>query len=182
MDTIPTIKTGSDKTMNEWRETTNKRGRIRTDIFSLDDCNGLNGDEIFFNECNDVSMMSSFYMAKWKQKNRNSQTIMNNRTVLTLVKIGGRVYPFFIKITEDFSPLILGNDFFQANNWTVDENRNIDTPYGKLLTVGGDQIDNDLAESVYAANEISASKGTKEDKIRKLHKYFGHTGGRVYGE
>ncbi len=64
MDTIPTIKTGSDKTMNEWRETTNKRGRIRTDIFSLDDCNGLNGDEIFFNECNDVSMMSSFYMAK----------------------------------------------------------------------------------------------------------------------
>jgi len=59
----------------------------------------------------------------------------------------------------------------------VDEDRNIDTPYGKLLTVEGNQIDNELAESIYTANEITASKGTKEDKIRKLHKYFGHTRG-----
>jgi len=154
--------------MEEYRESAHKRGRIRTGSFSMDDCNGLDGDEIFFDENRDVSLMSSFYLARWKQKNKNSQLIMNNGIAHTSVKIGGRTYSAFFLITGDFSPLILGKDFFQANKWSVNKENNIETPYCKIQTVEEEQIDTELTERVFTTNEVTASKGSNEDKIRKL--------------
>jgi len=79
-------------------------------------------------------------------------------------------------VTEDFAPLTLGQDFFDAHNWKPGENNTIDTPHGPINIIES-EIDTDLAEKVFTAEEVMKKKGSRTEKIKKLHKYFGHTPG-----
>ena len=72
--------------------------------------------------------------------------------------------------------MTLGYDFFHANKWVINQEDEIETPYGKIITADK-VIDAELADRVFTAEEVISSKGAKEAKIRKLHKYFGHTPG-----
>jgi len=95
-------------------------------------------------------------------------------SVHTCVKIGGRMYPVFFKITDDFSPMTLGREFFLTHSWVIVEDC-IETPYG-ILKINQDSniLDTDLAEKVFTTDEVKKKGGSKEEQIRKLHKYFGH--------
>jgi len=158
--------------MEDWREATRKRGNEK-EVF---DYRKLTGNEIFFNTCAEVSYMSSYFMSRWQQKNEEKQMLINNGVALTSVKIGGRLYPVHFLITADFSPMTLGQDFFRENHWELGEEDDIQTPHGKIK-IEGQTIDTDLAEKVYTAEGVLGKKGSREEKIRKLHKYFGHTSG-----
>ena len=137
----------------------------------------MDGSEIYFNTNVEKSCMSSYFLSKWQQKNKNNEILFNNGVALLPVKIGGRLYSTYIVLTADFSPLTLGRDFFQAYRWEPGEEEDeFQTPYGKIIT-NGRRIDTDLADKVFTAEEVIEKKGSKEDKIRKLHKYFGHTSG-----
>jgi transposase InsO family protein len=158
--------------MEDWREATRKRGNESLVL----NYEKLTGKEIFFNTCSEVSYMSSYFMSRWQQSNDEKQVLINNGVALTTVKIGGRLYPVHFLLTADFSPMTLGQDFFQENHWKIGEEDDIETPHGKIKTEG-QAIDTELAEKVYTAEGVIGKKGSKEEKIRKLHKYFGHTSG-----
>ena len=137
----------------------------------------MNGDEIFFDPEITNSCMSSYFLSKWQQKNEQSEIFISGEVVVAPIKMKGRIYPVALILTPDFSPLTLGQDFFAANNWQITEDHTITTPYGKIQTVEN-RIDTELTENVFAAEEImEKKKGTRQEKIRKLHKYFGHTSG-----
>jgi len=161
--------------MDEWRESSRKRGNNNEFLYT--NSGNLDGSEIYFNSNIERSYMSSYFLSRWQQKNKNSCILFNNGVALLPIKIGGRLYSTYIAMTTDFSPLTLGRDFFQAYRWEPGEEEDeIQTPYGKIRT-SGRMIDTDLAEKVFTAEEVTEKKGSREDKIRKLHKYFGHTSG-----
>jgi len=92
-----------------------------------------------------------------------------------LIKIGGRLYPVFFKIIDDFSPMTLGREFFIVHSWVLHE-KYIDTPYGKLYTNQDSlSLDTDLADKIFTVESEKKQKGwTRENQIKKLHRYFGH--------
>ena len=40
--------------------------------------------------------------------------MINNGIVITSLEIAGKVYPIYIRLVNDFSPLVLGQDFFHT--------------------------------------------------------------------
>ena len=59
--------------------------------------------------------MSLYFLSRWQKENKMDVVLLNNGTVMTTVKIAGRLYPTFFMMTADFSPMTLGRDFFQSN-------------------------------------------------------------------
>jgi len=162
-----------------WQDSA-KYGKQKKEDFSYKNYRDLSGAEVFCNAHTEVSYMSSYFLSKWQQVNKTSEILMNGREGVVPVKIGGRIYPVYIHMTEDLSPLTLGSDFFSHNNWKWKTEDKIQTPYETLHTEGtifGKLIDSDLADKVFTTEEVTQKKGTREEKIRKLHKYFGHASG-----
>jgi len=163
----------------DWKDSA-QYGKQKKENFSYKNYRDLSGMEVFCNAHTEVSYMSSYFLSKWQQANINSEILMNGREVVVPVRIGGRIYPVYLHMTEDFSPLTLGTNFFSHNNWQWNNEDKIKTPYQTLhteTTIFGKLIDSDLADKVFSTEEVTQKKGTKEDKIRKLHKYFGHASG-----
>jgi len=158
--------------MDEWKTPDWRQGNNN----SFSSNKSLKGTEIFFDTNSPVSYMSSYFLSRWQQQNEFSEILCNNKTILTSLKIRGRTYPVYFFMTDDFSPLTLGQDFFLANNWKIGENNTIDTPYGSINIIEN-ELDTDLAEKVFVAEEEMKKKGSRTEKIKKLHKYFGHTSG-----
>ncbi len=159
-----------------WNETYIRRGTVHSNIGScpFKKCDDLVGNEIFIDTNSQISYISSYFLSKWHALNKNTEIVFNNGSALTCIKLGGRLYPTFFKITDDFSPLTLGSEFFMVHSWIVKED-SIETPYGTLSwNMETQTIDVDLADKVFTAEEISNKGGSREDQIRKLHKYFGH--------
>ena len=142
-------------------ETWRDRERFNnTEKFSYKD---LTGREIFCDPSREVSCMSSYFLSRWQQVNETSEVLLSNKTALTSVKLGGRTYPAFFQLSEDFAPLTLGKDFFSANKWEMGEDNCIDTPYGKIVTSEtplGKLIDTDLAEKVFTAEKVQKRRVT----------------------
>jgi len=161
---------------SSWNETYIRRGTVHSNIgsFPFKKCDELVGNEVFIDTNSQFSYISSYFLSKWRTLNKNIEVVFNNGSALTCIKLGGRLYPTFFKITDDFSPLTLGNEFFIIHSWIVKED-SIETPYGVLSwNMETQTIDVDLADKVFTAEEISKKGGSREDQIRKLHKYFGH--------
>ena len=82
------------------------------------------------------------------------------------MKIGGRTYPVYFFVTEDYAPLTLGQHFFYAHNWKPGENNTIDTPHGPFNIIDS-EIDSDLAEKVFTTEEVMKKKRLRTEKIKK---------------
>ena len=97
-----------------WNETYKKKGTVDNNIgnFSFKRCDKLVGNEIFLDINSDISYMSQYFLSRWCKQNKVSEVIFNNGSALTSIKIGGRLYPVFFQITNNFSPMTLGNEFF----------------------------------------------------------------------
>jgi len=159
--------------MVAWKETYGQKGTGS----SFQHCNKLVGDEIFFTTDTDISYISTYFLHKWHTKNKDKEVLFNNRSALTSLKIGGRLYPVFFKLTDDFSPMTLGQEFFRQHNWSINTD-GIDTPYGRLgIHQGVNRLDTDLADKVFTVETLMSKKQkglSREDQIIKLHRYFGH--------
>jgi len=111
-------------------------------------CNKLVGEEIFFDTDIDISYTSRYFLNKWHTKNKDTEVLFNNGSALTSVKIGGRLYPVFFKLTDDFSPMMLGQEFFRHHNWMINT-EGIDTPYRRLYTYQDiKRLDKDQADKI----------------------------------
>jgi len=167
--------------MVNWKKTYGEKGTVETNTGSLfQQCNKLVGDEIFLDTDTDSSYISLYFLNKWHARNKDTEVIFNNNnngSALTSVKIAGRLYPVFFKVVDDFSPMTLGQEFFSYNNWIVNID-GIDTPYGRLyLHQDTNRLDTDLADKIFTVETVfnKKQKGTsRDDQIKKLHKYFGH--------
>jgi transposase InsO family protein len=159
--------------MVAWNETCTMNNNMGN--FTFKDCDELMGSEIFFDINCDISYISWYFLSKWRSQNKASEVIFKDGSALTSVKIGGRLYPVFFKIIDDFSPMTLGREFFIVHSWVLYE-KYIDTPYGKLYTNPDSfSLDTDLADKVFTVESETKSKGwTRENQIKKLHRYFGH--------
>jgi len=158
----------------EWRRKLSSEGTV----YSLNSQTDYTGREIFFYLNIDSSSVSSYFVAKWRSVNVKLQGILNNRVLLTTLTLGGSHYPLFANITQDFSPLILGKDFFSAYNWQYSNEGVILTPQGKLFTSltpeGLHQINTQLLEDVLKCEEVLSQTKPRNLKLAKLHKYFAH--------
>ena len=161
--------------MPDWKDTYTKEGNNNMGSITFKKCNELVGNEIFLNRNSDISYISMYFLNKWKEQNEVSEVVFKDDTALTTVKIGGRLYPVFLNLTCDFSPLTLGRDFFTVHSWSLNTDC-IDTPYGKLYIHRDSQsIDTDLADKIFTVESEKKQKGwTRENQIKKLHRYFGH--------
>jgi len=161
--------------MPEWKEAYKPQGKNNMGSFTFKDCNELVGNEIFIDVNSDISYISMYFLNKWQTQNEVSEVIFKDGSALTTIKIGGRLYPAFFKITDDFSPLTLGKEFFAVHSWSFNTNY-IDTPYGKLYTHQDSlSLDTDLADKIFTVESEKKQKGwTRENQIKKLHRYFGH--------
>jgi hypothetical protein len=164
--------------MVAWKKTYGEKGTVDTYTGSLfQQCNKLVGDEIFFDTDIDISYTSRYFLSKWHTLNKDTEVLFNNGSALTSVKIGGRLYPVFFKLTDDFSPMTLGQEFFMNHNWIINTD-GIDTPYGRLYKhQDTNRLDTDLADKIFTVESVinKKQKGlSREYQIQKLHKYFGH--------
>jgi len=137
------------------------------------------GNEIFFDINRLETTMSPFFFGIWKSKNKKFETMINNGIVITSLEIAGKIYPVYIRLINDFSPLVLGQDFFSHYNWSHIPGENIKIPGGEIMvdqeTHGGRSIDVKLSEQIFQAEEIGKDKkGSRQQQLTKLHKYFGH--------
>ena len=98
--------------------------------------------------------------------------------LLTTLSLVGSHYPLFANLTQDFSPLILGKDFFDAYRWQYSNEGFIITPQGKFFTSltpeGLHQINTQLLEDVLKCEEVISQTKPRNQKLAKLHKYFAH--------
>jgi len=85
--------------MDEWKTPDWRRGNNN----SFSSNKSLKGTEIFFDTNSPVSYMSSYFLSRWQQQNEFSEILCNNKTILTSLKIGGRTYPVYFFVTEDYS-------------------------------------------------------------------------------
>ncbi len=95
----------------------------------------------------------------------------------TNVIIGGKYFPFEIRLVQGTSPIVLGRDFFTRFRWNNPSNNMIDTPTGVVcLKEDGDQLLIDPERSVESmqCEEVFLAEPTKAAQIKKLHSYFGH--------
>jgi hypothetical protein len=145
---------------DEWKEPSWKRGK-NNGLFS---CKNMSGDEIFFDTEIENSHMSSYFLSKWQQTNDMSEIYISGEVVVAPIKIKGRIYSTVLILTQDFSPLTLGQDFFAANNWQIGEENSIDTPYGKIQTVQN-KIDTEMTNDVFAAEEEERYEARQDKKV-----------------
>ena len=165
--------------MAQWQDLRRDTGRENFFNLNIETCSDLIGDEIYFDLNSVETYISSFFLAKWKDKNKNTAIIMNNNTIVTSIVIAGKTYPLYMRLREDgFFPLVLGQDFFQCFNWSYKPGENIKTPFGEIQVEneksGGNAIDVNLCEQIYQAEQELKKKGSKQKQLTKLHKYFGH--------
>ena len=122
--------------------------------------------------------MSSYFLAKWRSANRNLKYAICNGVLLTTISVGGNHYPIFATIIHDFSPLLLGADFFQTYDWHLSDLGVINTLDGDIQLLenehGYHQINTQLAEDIYKCNELLSQTRPRNQKLAKLHKYFTH--------
>ena len=152
--------------MEEWTENTIETGREGFFSFTMEQCDRLTGDEIFIDAETDVTYMSAYYFTKWKTLNKDSRVTVKNNTVFSCVKIGGIYYPIHIVLKTSFSPLVIGKDFMDENQWTISGDT-VSTPHGKLILAGkhpeNSPIDRKLAENVFKAEEIQEKKAQENN-------------------
>jgi hypothetical protein len=101
--------------------------------FNINSYNDLTGDEIFFDTNRSETTMSPLFFGIWENKHKQVETMLNNGIVLTSIEIADKTYPIYIKLVCDFSPLVLGQDFFSQFSWTHRPGENIKTPMGEIL-------------------------------------------------
>ncbi len=158
----------------EWRRKLSTKGTA----CSLSSQTDYTGREIFFDLTKASSTVSPYFVAKWRSVNDKLQGVFNHGVLLTTLSLGGRHYPLFASITQDFSPLILGTDFFQAFDWQFSEEGFITTSQGKIQTLqhpgGLHQINTQMVEDVLKCNEVLSQTRPRGVKLAKLHKYFAH--------
>jgi len=132
--------------------------------FNINSYNDLTGDEIFFDTNRSETTMSPLFFGIWKNKHKNVETMLSNGIVLTSIEIADKSYPIYIRLVCDFSPLVLGQDFFSQFSWTHKPGENIKTPRGEILvdqeSYEGRSIDVKLCEQVHQAKK---EKGEKEN-------------------
>jgi hypothetical protein len=147
-------------------------------VYSLNSQTDYTGRKIFFDLNLDDSSVSSYFVAKWRSANNKLQGVLSYGKLLTTLSLAGNHYPLFANITQDFSPLILGKDFFDAYRWQYSNEGFIITPQGKLFTSltpeGLHQIDTQLLEDVLRCEEVISQTKPRNQKLAKLHKYFAH--------
>jgi hypothetical protein len=142
-----------------WNETYMKKGKAKR--FTFQKCDELVGDEIFFNPYNQQSYISEYFLSRWRSKNKLTEVIFFDESVLLSVKIAGRLYPTLFKLTYDFSPLTLGYEFFMTHSWSMNENC-IDTPYGKLyINPENNSLDTSLADNIFTVEMEYTKKKEK---------------------
>jgi len=71
--------------MENWREIAKDTGTEKFINFSVDQADRLTGDEIYIDTENEVSYMSPFFFAKWKNLNKNIHVINHGNEVLTCI-------------------------------------------------------------------------------------------------
>jgi len=80
-----------------WNETYTKKGN--DEKFTFQKWDELVGDEIFFNPYNYQSYISAYFLSRWRSKNKLTEVIFFDESVLLSVKIAGRLYPTLFKLT-----------------------------------------------------------------------------------
>jgi len=167
--------------MSTWKEgLARQTGREFFSKFNIDSYNDFTGEEIFFDTDRMETTMSPLFFGIWKNKHKNIEAMINSGIVLTSIEIANNIYPIHIRLVNDFTPLILGQDFFSHFSWTHRPGENIKTPMGEILvdqeTYEGRSIDVKLCEQVHQAEEIGKERkgGKRKQQLIKLHKYFGH--------
>jgi len=180
-----TRRMAADMDKEDWPEPRRVKGIEKFSKFTVNQCDDLTGKEIFIDTDSEISFMSPYFFSKWKSLNKEIQTVPHGNKILTSIKIGGRTYPTFFELKYNFSPFVLGKDFFAAHNWIITAENNFITPHG-IISMQENKLDNptvldtplldlDLAERVFQAEKIQGSKrGSKKKQILKLHRYFGH--------
>ncbi len=93
--------------MVAWNETCTQGTVNNMGNFTFKECDELMGNEIFFDINSDISYISWYFLSKWRTQNKVSEVIFKDGSALTSVKIGGRLYPVFFEIIDDFSPMTL---------------------------------------------------------------------------
>ena len=103
-------------------------------------------------------------------KYKNIEALVNNGVVITSCEIAGKTYPIFIRLVNDFSPLVLGQDFFSQCGWSHTPGGNIQTQEGEILVdqenYGGRSIDVKLCEQVHQAEEIGKEKRKDQENSK----------------
>jgi hypothetical protein len=93
----------------EWRHKLSSEGTV----YSLNTQTDYTGRKIFFDLNLDGSSVSSYFVAKWRSANNKLQGVLTyDGKLLTTLSLAGSHYPLFANLIQDFSPLILGKDFF----------------------------------------------------------------------
>ena len=145
-------------------------------VHSLSSQTDYTGHEIFFDPNIENSNVSSYFLTKWRNANSKLQGLINNDTLLTTISLGWSHYPMYANITQEFSPLILGKDFFHAYDWQCSNEGFISTPQGNINTSrtpkGLHQINTQLLENVLKCEEVLSQTRPRNLKLAKLHKYF----------
>jgi len=99
--------------MTSWKENlAQDTGSKYSSNFNINSYNDFTGEEIFFDINRLETTMSPLFFGIWKSKHKNVETMINNGIVLTSLEIADKTYPIYIRLVYDFSPLILGQDFF----------------------------------------------------------------------
>jgi len=167
--------------MTSWKENlVQDTGSEYFSNFNINMYSEITGDEIFFDPTRTETTMSPFFFGIWKSKNKNIETMINNGVVMTSLSIAGKTYPVYIRLICDFSPLVLGQDFFTQFKWSHNPGENIKTPMGEIIVdqdnYEGKSIDVKLVQQVFRAEEIGREKKkvSRKQQLTKLHKYFGH--------
>jgi len=170
---------------DDWMKARKVTGAEKFINFTVNQCDDLTGHKIFFDTNSEISFMSPYFFSKWKLLNKETQTVIHGNKILTSIKIGGRIYPTFFELKYNFSPFVIGKDFFSTHGWIPTAENNFITPHG-IINMKERQLDNptaldtplldlDLAEKVFQAEEIQGSRrGSKKKQILKLHRFFGH--------
>jgi len=157
--------------MSTWREgLARPTGREFFSKFNINSYNDFTGEEIFFDTDRLETTVSPLFFGIWKNKHKNINAMINNGAVLTSIEIANNIYPIHMRLVNDFTPLILGQDFFTQNSWTHRAGENIKTPTGDILVDHemneGRSIDVKLCEQVHQAEEIGKENG-KDKKGEK---------------
>ena len=163
--------------MSQWESVKRDTGRENFFSLNIEKCSDLTGDEIYFDFNSTDTYISSFFLAKWKDKNKNTAIILNNGGIFTSIVIAGKTYPIYMKLRENgFFPLVLGQDFFDCYKWSYIPGENIKTPFGEMYVEeeqsGGRAIDVNLCEQVYQAEQELKKEGVITKTADKIAQIF----------
>jgi len=168
---------GSKGGLKNWRSRkTDEKGWSSSD---LDDFESNDGNEVCYNLNEKDTIMGQLFYEKWRKANTESMRISSGeKEILTNIKMFGRYYPCNIRLVEGTSPPTLGKSFFARYGWQIDEEENITSLQGKIITKPGRgsnrEIDSEETENVYKCESIFKEGLKPKYVIQRLHKYFGH--------